>query len=192
MLWLNTTKICMRKKKLSRRFFPDFFRNEGGVPLSSAYLLILIFCLVFGISVSAFASGKQPLPRFATTKSNEVNARSGPGVRYPTEWVFIKKGEPLEITAEFEQWRYVLDIKGEGGWVHSSVLSGKRSVIIKGKDIQELRRSAGQGARVVAKLSPDLRCQFKSCKGEWCKIKCQSYEGWIERKYLWGIYPTDI
>lgn len=157
--------------------------------ISTILASLILFANLF--SNPAFASGKLPLPRFAVTKSNEVNARSGPGVRYPTEWVFVKKGEPLEITAEFEQWRYVSDIKSEGGWVHSSVISGKRSVVIKAKEAQNLRRSVGQGARVVAKLAPELRCQFKSCKGEWCKIKCHSYEGWIERKHLWGVYPNE-
>lgn len=184
----------MRTKKLSRglHVYLHCEKPYRAMQQSPVLFIMTIFFLVSIFSFSAFASNKQPLPRFATTKSNEVNARSGPGVRYPTEWVFVRKGEPLEITAEFEQWRYVLDIKGEGGWVHSSVLSGKRSVVIKSKDVQELRRSTGQGARVVAKLSPDLRCQFKSCKANWCKIKCYSYEGWIEGKYLWGIYPTDF
>lgn len=182
-------------KKPSRIFFVEVvllcksFAGSWRIMLKTLAPVALLVAL---LGAPVFASSKLPLPRFAITKSNEVNARSGPGVRYPTEWVFIRKGEPLEITAEFEQWRYVLDIKGEGGWVHSSVISGKRSVVIKGKEIQSLRRSIGQGARVVAKLEPDLRCQFKSCKEDWCKIKCQSYEGWIEKKYIWGVYPNEL
>lgn len=152
----------------------------------------LLICLVsLCLAVSANCDNKKAIPRFVITKSNEVNARTGPGIRYPIDWIFIKKGEPVEITAEFEQWRYVKDIKGEGGWVHSSVLSGKRAVIIRNKEIVRLYRSADLASRVVAKLSPDLRCQFKKCKDEWCKIQCQSYDGWVLRKYLWGVYPDE-
>jgi len=156
----------------------------------SACLLLLLFfiCIIPSLTI---AGNKPPIPRFVTTKSNEVNARSGPGTRYPTEWVFIKKGEPLEVTTEFELWRYVSDIKGEGGWVHSSVLSGKRSVIINDNKILDLKRSPDKKSRAVARLSPGMRCGFKSCKNDWCKIKCQSYEGWIERKHLWGVYPHE-
>jgi len=143
-------------------------------------------------TISVHAANKSPLPRFAITKSSEVNARTGPGVRYPTNWVFIKKGEPLKITAEFEQWRYVHDIKGDVGWVHSSVLSGKRSAIVIGDTIRNLRISTDAESRIVAKLQPDLRCALKHCKAEWCKLKCDSYSGWVPKKYLWGIFPDEV
>jgi SH3-like domain-containing protein len=170
----------------------ELVNSGNGITSTTPKLLAVTFIVIMCfIHAQAFASIKQPLPRWAATKSNEVNARSGPGVRYPTEWVFIKKGEPLEITAEFEQWRYVTDIKGEGGWIHSSVLSGKRSVVIKGPETRELSKSADSKARVVAKLSPEMRCAFKACKKDWCKIQCQSYSGWIQKKYLWGVYPGE-
>lgn len=151
--------------------------------------IIILLCLLS--SFSAYASKKLPVPRFVSTKSAEVNARSGPGISYPIEWVFIKKGEPLEITAEFEQWRYVKDIEGQGGWIHSSVLSGKRSVIITSKEVVALHKSPDFSSRVIVKLSPNIRCQFKKCEKLWCKIKCQSHEGWLSRKYIWGVYPHE-
>ncbi|MBP7190497.1 MAG: hypothetical protein KA998_04590 [Rickettsiaceae bacterium] len=147
---------------------------------------ILFFFLSLFIMQASYASKKLPVPRFVSTKSNEVNARSGPGVRYPIDWVFVKKGEPLEITAEFEQWRFVKDIDGQGGWVHSSVLSGKRSVVLISKEIASLYKSPDLSSRVVAKLSPNIRCQFKKCEKNWCKIKCSSHDGWIMKKHLWG------
>ncbi len=153
--------------------------------------LLSFILLIFLISSNTYASKKLPVPRFVSTKSAEVNARSGPGISYPIEWVFIKKGEPLEITAEFEQWRYVKDIEGQGGWIHSSVLSGKRSVIITSKEVVAIHKSPDHSSRVVAKVSPHVRCEFKKCQKLWCKIKCQSYDGWINRKYLWGIYPEE-
>lgn len=153
--------------------------------------LLSFILLIFLVSSNTYASKKLPVPRFVSTKSAEVNARSGPGISYPIEWVFIKKGEPLEITAEFEQWRYVKDIEGQGGWIHSSVLSGKRSVIITSKEVVAIHKSPDHSTRVVAKVSPNVRCEFKKCQKLWCKIKCQSYDGWINRKYLWGIYPEE-
>lgn len=151
--------------------------------------LLLIFVL---FQLPSYAADKQVILRFATTKSNEVNARSGPGTQYPTEWVFIKKGEPLAITGEFEQWRYVRDINGDVGWVHSSVLSGKRSVIVIAKDnkLKFLRKQPSSHSRIIAKLSNEIRCQFKKCEENWCKIKCQDHTGWIERTSLWGVKDT--
>ncbi|MES2215530.1 MAG: SH3 domain-containing protein [Pseudomonadota bacterium] len=157
--------------------------------------ILMLFAAVLTLFVYnslAFAANKPNLPRFAITKSNEVNARTGPGVRYPTEWIFIKKGEPLEITAEFEQWRYVRDITGDVGWVHSSVLSGKRSVVILGTQPQNLHYTQDQTSRVVATLEPNLRCQLKSCKINACKLKCSSYVGWVPHKYLWGVKQGEV
>src|SRR5262245_37242621 len=68
-----------------------------------------------------------PLPRFASLRSDEANVRSGPGTRYPIDWVFRRKGMPVEIVAEYENYRKIRDWQGASGWVHQSLLTGKRS-----------------------------------------------------------------
>ena len=68
------------------------------------------------------------LPRFVSLRSNQINARSGPGARYPIEWVYMQKGAPVEIIAEFEIWRQIKDWQGSKTWVHKTMLSGHRSV----------------------------------------------------------------
>ena len=68
------------------------------------------------------------LPRFVSLHSNLINARSGPGVRYPIEWIYMQKSAPVEIIAEFEDWRQIKDWQGSKTWVHRSMLTGRRSV----------------------------------------------------------------
>ena len=65
-----------------------------------------------------------PLPRFVSLKGTEGNARRGPSLTQRIDWVFTRRGMPLEITAEFENWRLVVDKDGAGGWVHYALLSG--------------------------------------------------------------------
>lgn len=130
---------------------------------------------------------KLPIPRFVSIKSNEVNARSGPTTKSAIEWIFVKKGEPVEITAEYEQWRQVRDINGEGGWIHSSVLSGRRSVIIIGDKEIELTKNVNPQSKVIAKLMPKVRCNLKKCKEQFCQITCKDYTGWISKENLWGV-----
>jgi SH3-like domain-containing protein len=105
--------------------------------------------------------------------------------------VFITKGEPVEIIAEYDKWRKIRDIKSEGGWVHASVLSGNRSVVIIGKNVMPLLPSPANYDEIVVKVSPGLRCALLKCKKEWCQLNCNSYKGWIARKYLWGVYPDE-
>src|SRR5688572_19834056 len=63
-----------------------------------------------------------PVPRFAVVRSDEVNVRTGPGPRYPIDWVFKRKGMPVEIVGEYENYRKIRDWQGAGGWVHQSLL----------------------------------------------------------------------
>ena len=79
-----------------------------------------------------------PLPRFVSAKAQEVNVRRGPGLTHRIDWVFRRRDMPLEITAEFGNWRRVRDKDGAGGWVHYSLLSGVRTVIVE-QDLLALR-----------------------------------------------------
>ena len=161
--------------------------SNTGIMNSSLLVKTVILSTMISATASAMANAtKLPLPRFASIKSNEVNARVGPTINSPIEWVFIKKGEPIEIIAEYEQWRQIRDIHGEGGWVHSSVLSGKRSVIIVSKEVVELTKSP-TNSRVVAKVSGNVRCLLNKCEKQYCKISCKNYTGWLSKALLWGI-----
>ncbi|MFW7268491.1 SH3 domain-containing protein [Gluconacetobacter sp. Hr-1-5] len=73
-----------------------------------------------------------PLPRFAALRADEVNMRSGPGQRYPIEWVYHRRDLPVKIEREFDVWRLVEDSDGQKGWVHQATLVGTRSFVIPG------------------------------------------------------------
>ena len=155
-------------------------------------LLLLAICASFLqlLPNYVFAS-VLPVPRFVSIKFNEVNARTGPEYDCPIEWVFIKKSEPVEIVAEYGQWRKIRDINNEGGWVHASALSGKRFVIITGDKSIELLKILGDYNSVIANIMPDVRCKLNKCQGDWCQVECMSYKGWVVRKTLWGLYPEE-
>src|SRR5579862_3380664 len=74
-----------------------------------------------------------PLPRFASLRSDEVNLRSGPGVRYPVDWIYTRRDLPVEVIAEFDTWRKIRDWQGTEGWVHQSFLSARRMVVVTGE-----------------------------------------------------------
>ena len=72
-----------------------------------------------------------PLPRFASLKAEKVYLRTGPGQRYPVDWIFLRRGLPVEIVSEFEHWRRIRDWRGTESWIHRAMLSGRRTVIAK-------------------------------------------------------------
>ena len=134
---------------------------------------------------------KLPIPRFVTLGTDEVNVRTGPGLRYPIKVIIRKDGLPVEIIREFDVWRQIRDVDGDEGWVHKSMLSGKRTVIIKGA-VQALLKKPASDAKPVARLEPGVIADLEKCAGQWCYIDVASYDGWMKRENLWGVYASEI
>lgn len=132
-----------------------------------------------------------PIPRFVSLRSDKVFVRTGPALRYPIKWVFQKAHLPVEIVQEFDTWRQIRDVDGEEGWIHQSLLSGKRYTIVKGEENIPLRRKPVNTSDVLALIEPTVLIELLGCSGAWCAGKVQSYKGYIERKSLWGIYEDE-
>jgi SH3-like domain-containing protein len=115
--------------------------------------------------------------------------RAGPGLRFPVRWVYTQKGLPIEVTQEFDTWRKIRDADGDEGWVHQSLLSGKRTAIIQGEQKSvPLYRKPDVEARKVAMLEKGVIVPLESCQINWCEVEIQGFDGWIEKKLLWGVY----
>jgi len=177
-------------------------RIRPSAPLWAALVVLASFCLsVVAPAGSALAADPPqnaqrkgtglPLPRFASLRADEANVRAGPGTRYPIEWVFRRKGMPVEIVAEYENYRKIRDWQGASGWVHQSLLTGKRSFIIPAKPAS-LHKTPAKAAEVIAKLEPEVTGEIRSCTGDWCRVRVSSgVSGWLERTELWGVYKSE-
>ena len=117
--------------------------------------------------------------------------RTGPGTRYPIEWVFTEPGLPLEIIAEYEIWRRVRDPDGTEGWMHKSALSGKRTAIVTGGP-HELHDDSNPQSAVVAHLETGAMGQLLSCTKDWCKLKFDGIKGYLPKSDFWGAYPGEV
>jgi SH3-like domain-containing protein len=131
-----------------------------------------------------------PLPRFVTLRAPEVNMRTGPGVRYPIEWVYSRAGLPVEVIDEFETWRRVRDWEGSIGWVHQSMLSGDRKIMVIGHQ-RMLRRDPESEAVGAALLDPGVIAELNRCVGAWCEVKVKDLSGWLLRKEFYGVFPDE-
>jgi SH3-like domain-containing protein len=135
-----------------------------------------------------------PLPRFVSLKAERVNVRRGPSSDHAVAWVFQRKGMPVEITAEFENWRKIRDSEGQEGWILQSMLSGKRLALVAtrtGETTLALRYEAANLAPLVAKLQPGVLGVVDRCDGQWCKITAGGYKGYVQQEMLWGVYPGE-
>jgi SH3-like domain-containing protein len=134
-----------------------------------------------------------PLPRYVSLKSDRVNLREGPSKEHRTAWVFQRAGLPVEITAEFDNWRRIRDSEGSEGWVLHSLLSGRRTALVspwrKGELVPLMSQPAG--SRVSAQLQSGLIVSVRRCDKTWCRVSGKEFDGFVEQKLLWGVYATD-
>ncbi len=150
--------------------------------------------ILLGAGTLSAEQNQLPLPRFATLRSDEVNMRVGPGPEYPVVWTLKRKGMPVEIIGEFGTWRKIREADGDEGWVHQNMLTGKRTVLVKG-ETQPLFRKASLDGKQVAHVQPGVSGKVLECEEGWCRVQMGdeeiSIKGWMKREALWGVYPTD-
>jgi len=137
-----------------------------------------------------------PLPRFVSLKAERVNVRSGPTKDNDVSWVYTRVGLPVEIIAEYDNWRRIRDWEGSEGWVLHSLLSGRRTALISAPakaadDFVPLHASADDTSAITARLQAGVLAIVKRCGGNWCRISGEGFDGWIEEERLWGVYPGE-
>ena len=135
-----------------------------------------------------------PIPRFVSLKAEKVNVRRGPSSDHPVAWVFQRKGLPVEIVAEFENWRRVRDSDGEEGWILQNMLSGKRTAVMapwKQGQTVPLYDSPNKAGGMLAKVGAGVVSEVTACTGEWCEVNAGGYDGYVEQTQLWGVYPGE-
>lgn len=209
------TPLCMKNCTFCKAMFIpqlSLWRHFAGIlPLCRAVCrsTLLLLAILSGLSaLPAHAQSRNnpsglPLPRFATTKSDPINVRVGPGTRYDISWIFVKSGQPVEIIQEFDTWRKIRDIEGEEGWVHQNLLSGRRAGLVtpwaKSGQIA-LRERQSIDANVRAWLSPGFLVELRKCQQDWCAVRAsvtpkegrtKTYSGFVPQSDLWGVYPGE-
>ncbi len=157
-------------------------------------MMRLVLGLVLGLfSVAATAQDRvsdtpsgQPVPRFVSLKFDVANGRSGPSQAHPIAWRYTRVGLPMQVIAETEEWRRVVDPEGETTWMHRSILSGRRSAFTADETI--LRARAEADAPIEAVAEPGIVLFLERCRTGWCRVEAQGYRGWVETHTLWGLY----
>lgn len=169
--------------------FGDLARMNLGRRLAIGVGLGLLF--VATPTLAGETSGL-PLPRFVSLRSDEVNLRTGPGVRYPIDWIYARKDLPVEVIAEFEAWRKIRDWQGTEGWVHQSMLTGRRMMVVIGQS-HTLRSSDSEASDAVAVIEAGVLGRILQCprNRDFCRVEIERSQGWLKRDEMWGVYKSE-
>lgn len=169
------------------------FRSSLAAALALA-LAAMVACGAPGIAAEAAARGpvtNLPLPRFVSMRAETANARRGPSLSHRVDWTFLRRGLPLEITGEYDNWRRVRDADGAGGWVHYTLLSSVRTALIRGDAPVGLRAEATETAPIRAFAEPGVVARLEECAEAWCELSADGVEGWVPRAAIWGVGPDE-
>ncbi len=154
--------------------------GRGAAPLLAALL----------IAPPLSAADDVPSPHFLSIRTKEVNLRTGPGKRYPVDWVFTRRGLPVELLASYDNWRQVRAKDGTTGWIHQSMLSRRRTVVID-RSVSTLLAKPQADAAIVARAEPGVIGELLECEQGWCRIEVSGLRGWLPKAGLWGVDTGD-
>ena len=143
---------------------------------------------------SSIAGSGLPIPRFVSIASARVNLRVGPGRQFPIAWILQRRHLPVEVIGEFEHWRKIREPGGDVGWVHKTMLSGKRMAMVIGNSKTGAPIPAYEKAalgKMVLMAEDGAIGEISTCKEEWCAIAFEKDGGWMRRDTLWGVYPAE-
>lgn len=159
----------------------------------SILLFFCVFCAQAGI-VSAqetrIGESGQPIPRLISLAASKAYMRTGPGRQYPILWIYKRSHLPLEVVEEHKAWRKVRDHEGITGWMHVSLLSSRRTAMVIGTT-RKLYHENSPASPVRLIADAGVIGEVKSCEGIWCQLEIDGTSGWIERRYLWGVYERE-
>ena len=140
--------------------------------------ILIIFFSIFFFSVTNAEN------IFLSLKKNKVNVRYGPSFESPVKFVYKKINLPIKQIDQKENWRRIIDLKNNSGWIHWSQLKPINSLIPLENKI--LFKKPSNFSKPLAKIEKGRVLIIQECNGNWCKIKTKNYKGWIINKNVWG------
>ena len=145
-------------------------------------MLKIFFVIIFFIfHLNVFA---QESDYFLMLKYNEVNVRYGPSKDDQIKFIYKKKYLPLKVIDKKENFRKIIDLKKNSGWIHISQLKKSKSFIVTRNKI--LFRKPTIFSKPIARIQKGRLLQYKDCKKNWCNVKSAGFNGWVKTDSLWG------
>lgn len=130
-----------------------------------------------------------PSSDFASLSRDKAFVREGPSYQYPVQWVYRRKDLPVRIIQSYDVWRKIRDNTGTTGWIHTSMLSDRRTVLVTSRAPAKIRDRHGA---VIALAQPGVVARLEACEAEACEVNASGTEGWIEKQDIWGVGAGEV
>ena len=142
---------------------------------------ITIWFLCLSILSISFANAEE---KFLSLKKNKTNVRYGPGLDYPIKYIYRKINLPVRQIDKKENWRRVMFLDNNSGWIHWSQLKPSNSIIAIEEKI--LFKKPSVFSEPFVRLEKGRLLVIKKCENNWCNVTTDNYRGWVKVKNIWG------
>ena len=147
--------------------------------------------LVLAVATPAAAQDKKT-PYWASIASGQAMMRAGPARSYPGVWLYQRRELPVRVLQRYETWRLIEDPDGAKGWMLSTLLSDRRTAMVKPGDPRRVYEKADSNSRVRYLAEAGVVGKIDHCRDGWCRIEIGKREGYIHTSDLWGVAPNEV
>lgn len=151
----------------------------------------LCVALLLTLATTASAQDKQP-PYWASIASGEAMMRTGPGRNYPGIWLYKRRDLPIRVVQIYPNWRKIEDPDGTQGWMLVTLLSDRRTAIVKPGEPRDIRTKPEANAPVRYRAEHGVVGRIEQCNGSFCRIKVGKREGYIAISDIWGVSDREV
>jgi len=145
--------------------------------MKKIFIFLIFITILFSIPVSA-------KEKYLSLKYNKVNVRYGPGFDYPVKYIYKKINMPVKVIDKKENFRRIIDLKKNSGWIHWTQLKKVNSFIALEDKI--LFKKPSLFSKPILKVKKGRLLIIKKCQKKWCKVKTEEYFGWVKTENIWG------
>ena len=142
---------------------------------------ITFFILFLSILFTQISNSEE---KFLSLKKNKVNVRYGPSFDSKIKYIYKKINLPVKLIDKKENFRRIIDLKNNSGWIHISQLKKANSIIILEDKI--LFKKPSNFSKPIARLEKGRLLVIKNCYDNWCNIITSDYIGWVKSNNIWG------
>ena len=151
----------------------------------------VIAAIAVSLAVPAAAQDKQP-PYWASIASGQAMTRAGPGKNYPGVWLYQRRDLPIRVVKKYENWRMIEDPDGTRGWMLVSLLSDRRTAIVKTGDPRPIHATADGASRIHYTAENGVVGRIEKCRNGWCHFAIGKREGYIRTSDIWGVSDGEV
>lgn len=147
--------------------------------------------LIVAAASPAAAQDKQP-PYWASIASGQAMTHTGPGRNYPNVWLYQRRDLPVRVIKKYENWRLIQDPDGAQGWMLVTMLSDRRTAMVKPGEPRAVRVGPYDNAKVAYKAEQGVVGRISKCGSGWCRIDIGSRRGYVREADVWGVGEGEV